>query len=76
MAVLFAREGADVTIVYLPEEQEDAEDTKKLVEKENQSCLLVPGDLMSNDLCKKAVEKHVEKYVSSDTLRFDTANLM
>lgn len=57
-----AREGADITIVYLPEEQEDAEHTKKLVEKEGRSCLLVPGDLRKNETCKKAVEEHVSKY--------------
>jgi len=62
VAILYAREGADVSIVYLPEEQEDAEDTKKAVEKEGQSCLLIPGDLMDNKFCKTAVDKHVEKY--------------
>ena len=62
MAILFAREGADVTIVYLPEEQEDAEATKKAVESENQLCLLVPGDLMDNKTCEKAVGQHVDKY--------------
>jgi len=62
VAVLFAREGSDVTIVYLPEEQEDAEETKKMVEKEGRECLLVAGDLMDNEMCKKAVEKHVDKF--------------
>ena len=62
MAVLFAREGSDVTIVYLPEEQDDAEETKKMVEKEGQECLLIPGDLMDNETCRKAIEKHVEKF--------------
>lgn len=62
VAVLFAREGADVSIVYLPDEQPDAEDTKKMVEKEGQECLLIPGDLMDNETCRKAVEKHVEKF--------------
>ncbi|RKU41458.1 hypothetical protein DL546_002684 [Coniochaeta pulveracea] len=61
-AVLFAREGSDVSIVYLPEEQPDAEDTKKMVEKEGRQCLLIPGDLMDNETCRKAVEKHVEKF--------------
>jgi NAD(P)-dependent dehydrogenase (short-subunit alcohol dehydrogenase family) len=61
-AVLFAREGSDVSIVYLPEEQPDAEDTKKMVEKEGRECLLIPGDLMDNETCRKAVEKHVEKF--------------
>lgn len=60
--MLFAREGADVTIVYLPEEQEDAEETKQMVEKEGKQCLLIPGDLMDNKTCENAVKKHVEKY--------------
>lgn len=58
---MFAREGADVTIVYLPEEQQDAEDTKKLVEREGRECLLVAGDLMDNKNCENAVAKHIEK---------------
>lgn len=62
MAVLFAREGSDVTIVYLPEEQEDAEETKAMVEKEGRKCLLVAGDLMDNAKCKEAVQKHVDEY--------------
>ncbi|KAH7134026.1 general stress protein [Dactylonectria macrodidyma] len=62
VAVLFAREGADVSIVYLPEEQEDAEETKKLVEKEGQECLLIAGNLMDNETCRKAVQQHVDKF--------------
>ncbi|KAK0702508.1 hypothetical protein B0T21DRAFT_111328 [Apiosordaria backusii] len=62
VAVLFAREGSDVTIVYLPEEQEDAEKTKKLVEAEGKQCLLFPGNLMDVETCRKAVEAHVEKF--------------
>ena len=62
VAVLFAREGSDVTIVYLPEEQPDAEDTKKMVEKEGRKCLLVPGNLMDNETCRKAVEKHMQEF--------------
>ena len=62
MAALFAREGADVTIVYLADEQPDAEETKKLVEKEGQECLLVPGDLTDRATCESAVQKHVDKF--------------
>jgi len=62
VAVLFAREGSDVTIVYLPEEQADAEETKAMVEKEGRKCLLVAGDLMDNAKCKEAVQKHVDEY--------------
>ncbi|KAK7699854.1 hypothetical protein SLS64_011284 [Diaporthe eres] len=62
VAVLFAREGSDVSIVYLPEEQEDAEETKRLVEKEGRQCLLIPGNLMDNQVCKTAVEEHVKTF--------------
>jgi NAD(P)-dependent dehydrogenase (short-subunit alcohol dehydrogenase family) len=60
--VLFAREGADVTIVYLPDEEEDAQETKRLVEKESRSCILVAGNLMDNKTCEDAVKQHVDKY--------------
>ncbi|MCJ1480509.1 hypothetical protein MMC06_000664 [Schaereria dolodes] len=68
IAILMAREKADITIVYLPDEQDDAETTKKAVEGENRSCLLFPGDLMDATTCKKAVEAHVEKYGRIDCL--------
>src|SRR4051812_23907746 len=45
VAVLFAREGADVAIVYLEAEQSDAEETKGAVAKEGRKCLLLPGDV-------------------------------
>ncbi|KAK3901073.1 general stress protein [Staphylotrichum tortipilum] len=62
VAVLFAREGSDVSIVFLPEEEEDAEKTKKMVEAEGQQCLLIPGNLMNNETCRKAVQQHIDKY--------------
>ena len=64
VAVLMAREGADITIVYLPQEQEDAEKTKELVENEKRSCLLIPGDLRENQTCESAVKEHVDRYIS------------
>lgn len=63
-----AREGADVTIVYLPEEQADADDTKKRVERENQQCLTLPFDLMDNKACKAVIDKHIEKFGRIDIL--------
>ncbi|KAL2855799.1 hypothetical protein BJX68DRAFT_264147 [Aspergillus pseudodeflectus] len=68
VAALFAREGADVTIVYLPVEEEDAQGTKKLVEGAGQKCLLVPGDLRDRNFCKKAVDKHIEQYKTLNIL--------
>jgi hypothetical protein len=56
-----AREGADVTIVYLPAEQSDADETKRSVEKEKKSCLLIPGDLRNRKVCLYAVDEHVKR---------------
>jgi NAD(P)-dependent dehydrogenase (short-subunit alcohol dehydrogenase family) len=53
VAVHFAREGANVAIVYL-EEDKDAEDTKKLVENEGRECLLIKGDIRDRDFCAAA----------------------
>jgi NAD(P)-dependent dehydrogenase (short-subunit alcohol dehydrogenase family) len=58
IAVLYAREGADVAIVYLSE-HEDAEDTKRAVEKEGRRCLLIAGDVSDLAFCKKAVAQTV-----------------
>ncbi|MDB5023980.1 MAG: 3-oxoacyl-(acyl-carrier-protein) reductase [Mucilaginibacter sp.] len=61
VSVHFAEEGADVAIVYLDEDQ-DAEDTKALVEAAGRKCLLVNGDVKDSDFCKKAVEKVVTEF--------------
>lgn len=60
-----AREGADVSICYLPVEQGDAEDTKKMVEAENQKCHLIPGDLRKYDFCQQVVQEHLQVYAYS-----------
>ncbi|KAL7747868.1 hypothetical protein RI367_006803 [Sorochytrium milnesiophthora] len=56
VAILFAKEGADVAIVYLPKEQQDAEDTKKEVEKEGRKCILVQADLGFAENCKRVID--------------------
>lgn len=61
VAVHFAREGADVAIVYL-NENEDARETKRLVEAEGRQCLLIPGDLREESFCKKAVQQAVDEF--------------
>jgi NAD(P)-dependent dehydrogenase (short-subunit alcohol dehydrogenase family) len=58
VAVLFAREGADVAISYL-NEHEDAEATKQAVEKESRRCLLLPGDVSDPAYCREAVAQTV-----------------
>ncbi len=60
VAVHFAREGADVAIVYLDESQ-DAQDTQKMVEDEGKKCLLIKGDIREEDFCKKAVKRIVDE---------------
>jgi NAD(P)-dependent dehydrogenase (short-subunit alcohol dehydrogenase family) len=57
VAVLFAREGADVAIVYLPEEQGDAEETRDAVEEAGRRALLLPGDLTDPSFCRECVER-------------------
>jgi NAD(P)-dependent dehydrogenase (short-subunit alcohol dehydrogenase family) len=68
VAVLFAREGADVAIVYLKEEQPDADVVKAAVEKEGRTCLLLPGDVTDPKFCRQAVEKTVAQFGHLDIL--------
>lgn len=56
VAVHFAREGADIAIVYLKEDK-DALETKALIEKEGRQCLLISGDLKEEKFCKSAIKK-------------------
>lgn len=68
VAVLYAREGADVAIVYLDAEQRDAEETKRAVEREGRECLLVPGDVSDAAFCRRAVAQTVRKFGHLDIL--------
>lgn len=68
VAVLFAREGADSAIVFLPQEKVDAEETKRQVEIEGQRCLLLAGDLTKPAFCQSAVEKTVKEFGKLDIL--------
>lgn len=61
VAVHFAREGADIAIVYLNEDQ-DALDTKSMVETEGRSCLLIQGDIRDEDFCKHAVNEVASQF--------------
>jgi NAD(P)-dependent dehydrogenase (short-subunit alcohol dehydrogenase family) len=68
VAVLYAREGADVAIVYLPAEQSDAEVAKQAIESEGRRALLLPGDLTDADFCKYVVEQTVKQLGQLDIL--------
>jgi len=68
VAVLYAREGADVAIVYLPEEQSDAEVTESAIVAEGRRCLLVPGDVRDSRFCERAVQAVVDAFGWVDIL--------
>jgi len=67
VAVLFAREGADVAIVYL-DEHDDAAETRRAVEAEGRKCLLLPGDVTSAAFCSQAVRRTVAELGRLDIL--------
>ncbi len=63
----FAKEGADVAIIYL-DEHEDAEETKRLVEQAGRKCLLISGDIGNQSFCEAAVTETMEKFKKIDIL--------
>lgn len=68
VAVLYAREGADVAIIFLPEEETDAEETADYVRAEGGRCLMIPGDVQDSDFCAKAVERTAAEFGKLDIL--------
>jgi NAD(P)-dependent dehydrogenase (short-subunit alcohol dehydrogenase family) len=68
VAYLYAREGADVAIVHLPEEQRDADETRRAIEEEGRRCLSFPGDLRDPRFCRDAVERTVRELGRLDIL--------
>jgi len=67
VAIAFAKEGADIAIVYL-EEHKDANETKRLVEENGRRCLLTSGDVGQEDFCRKAVGQTVKELDKIDIL--------
>jgi NAD(P)-dependent dehydrogenase (short-subunit alcohol dehydrogenase family) len=67
VAVLFAREGADVAVAYL-DEHADAEETKRAVEQEGRRCILLPGDVADPEYCESAVEETLSAFGRLDIL--------
>ena len=68
VAVLYAREGADVALVYLPEEQHDAEETCRAVQATGRRCLLIPGNVSEPEFCEQAVQRCVDEFGKLDIL--------
>ena len=67
IALSYAKEGADIAIVYL-DEHEDAKETKKLIELKGRKCILIPGDIGNDTFCNDAVNKTVNKLGKIDIL--------
>jgi NAD(P)-dependent dehydrogenase (short-subunit alcohol dehydrogenase family) len=68
VCVLFAREGADISLVYLPEEESDAQETKAEIEREGRQAFLIPGDVQDPAFCREAVRQTVAQYDCIDVL--------
>lgn len=67
VAVLFAREGADVAVAYL-NEHDDAEETKAAIENEGRRCITISGDVADPDFCKEAVDRTTKQLGRLDVL--------
>ena len=67
VAIAYAREGADIAIVYL-DEHKDAEDTKKLIEAKGRKCILIPGDIGEDTICLDALNKTIKEFGKIDIL--------
>ena len=68
VATLFAREGADVAIMFLPEEERDADETRRVIEAEGRRALLLPGDVTDLEYCEECVERTVTELGAIDIL--------
>jgi NAD(P)-dependent dehydrogenase (short-subunit alcohol dehydrogenase family) len=68
VSVMFAREGADVAIIYLPDEQSDAEETQQTIQAEGRRAILLPGTVTSSEFCQAAVAETVKQLGAIDIL--------
>jgi NAD(P)-dependent dehydrogenase (short-subunit alcohol dehydrogenase family) len=68
VAIAFAREGADVLIAYLPEEEDDARETAQLVEKAGRKAVTVPGDIRDEKHCTTIIETAISQLGGLDIL--------
>lgn len=67
VALAYAKEGADISIVYL-DEHEDAKETQKLIQEKGRKCILIPGDIGEEEICKKAVADTINQLGKIDIL--------
>jgi NAD(P)-dependent dehydrogenase (short-subunit alcohol dehydrogenase family) len=76
VAIAFAREGADVVLSYLPQEDEDAQETARLVRESGRTAVLAPGDLCDEDWCTALVQRTVDELGGLDVLVVNAAYQM
>src|SRR5512147_199335 len=74
VAVMYAREGADVALAYLPEEQADAQETCEVVESLGRRCVMLPGDLTEPEFCEALVASTVRELGGIDILVSNAAH--
>jgi NAD(P)-dependent dehydrogenase (short-subunit alcohol dehydrogenase family) len=74
VAVLYAREGADVAIACLPEERVDADETRRVIENQTRKCLVLEGDITSHEVCQNLVERTVAELGHLDILVSNAAH--
>src|SRR3989440_9454811 len=67
VAIAFAKEGADISVIYL-EERKDANETKRLVEENGSKCLLIEGDVGQEEFCRKAVDQTMKNFGRLDVV--------
>lgn len=67
VAISYAKEGADIAVIYL-DEHEDAKETKQIIENNGRSCILIPGDVGDENFCFEAVKKVVDSFSKVDIL--------
>jgi NAD(P)-dependent dehydrogenase (short-subunit alcohol dehydrogenase family) len=68
VAIAYAREGADVAISYLPEEEEDARETERWIRQAGRKALLLPGDITSEPHCRSMIESVASEFGGIDIL--------
>ena len=74
VALLYAREGANVAITFLPEEQSDADETRTAIEAAGAQCLAIAGDLTAASFCEEVVERTVRQFGKLDILVSNAAH--
>jgi len=74
VAVLYAREGADVAITGLSQEHSDSEETCRAVEAEGRRCVIIEGDLSNQQFCRDAIERTVRQFGRLDVLVHNAAH--